>query len=300
MIISSWHILKYVILKYHKINAISPSVCARGLDVKKLVLVVNYDCPNHYEDYVHRYLIFLCIAPTRFFLALLWYLSKTKLDWVHKWYKVDSKCQSVQFTINSILNLRLVDFTLKWDQKVGNWDLGIAVRSSFSAKCCHFLSCNIGGGLVISLCTLCTESAAQGGRGTRGSPSPSSPRSRWWWRYSWRPGCQLLEYKLCCKISWRGGCWICEYKLCYILTRDISGLVQWRRNKSPRAFWVSGASGAEKKTYHNPSALSLHPHPGKKSIPLNICPLESTRDVWGLQAENGPGQLLSIRQANVA
>ena len=31
-----------------------PSVAARGLDVKKLVLVVNYDCPNHYEDYVHR------------------------------------------------------------------------------------------------------------------------------------------------------------------------------------------------------------------------------------------------------
>uniref|UniRef100_A0A183D229 RNA helicase n=1 Tax=Gongylonema pulchrum TaxID=637853 RepID=A0A183D229_9BILA len=26
----------------------------RGLDVKKLILVVNYDCPNHYEDYVHR------------------------------------------------------------------------------------------------------------------------------------------------------------------------------------------------------------------------------------------------------
>ena len=38
-----------------QINMISSSVCARGLDVKKLVLVVNYDCPNHYEDYVHRY-----------------------------------------------------------------------------------------------------------------------------------------------------------------------------------------------------------------------------------------------------
>merc|ERR1719295_1739348 len=33
---------------------VATSVCARGLDVKKLVLVVNYDCPNHYEDYVHR------------------------------------------------------------------------------------------------------------------------------------------------------------------------------------------------------------------------------------------------------
>ncbi len=29
-------------------------MAARGLDVKKLVLVVNYDAPNHYEDYVHR------------------------------------------------------------------------------------------------------------------------------------------------------------------------------------------------------------------------------------------------------
>lgn len=33
---------------------IATSVAARGLDVKHLVLVVNYDCPNHYEDYVHR------------------------------------------------------------------------------------------------------------------------------------------------------------------------------------------------------------------------------------------------------
>lgn len=33
---------------------IATSVAARGLDVKNLILVVNYDCPNHYEDYVHR------------------------------------------------------------------------------------------------------------------------------------------------------------------------------------------------------------------------------------------------------
>ncbi|XP_043483493.1 probable ATP-dependent RNA helicase DDX46 isoform X2 [Leptopilina heterotoma] len=33
---------------------VATSVAARGLDVKCLVLVVNYDCPNHYEDYVHR------------------------------------------------------------------------------------------------------------------------------------------------------------------------------------------------------------------------------------------------------
>ena len=33
---------------------VATSVAARGLDVKELILVVNYDCPNHYEDYVHR------------------------------------------------------------------------------------------------------------------------------------------------------------------------------------------------------------------------------------------------------
>ncbi|XP_028390965.1 probable ATP-dependent RNA helicase DDX46 isoform X2 [Dendronephthya gigantea] len=33
---------------------VATSVAARGLDVKQLVLVVNFDCPNHYEDYVHR------------------------------------------------------------------------------------------------------------------------------------------------------------------------------------------------------------------------------------------------------
>lgn len=33
---------------------IATSVAARGLDVKELNIVVNYDCPNHMEDYVHR------------------------------------------------------------------------------------------------------------------------------------------------------------------------------------------------------------------------------------------------------
>ncbi|XP_068019495.1 probable ATP-dependent RNA helicase DDX46 [Melanerpes formicivorus] len=33
---------------------VATSVAARGLDVKQLMLVVNYSCPNHYEDYVHR------------------------------------------------------------------------------------------------------------------------------------------------------------------------------------------------------------------------------------------------------
>ena len=35
-------------------HLVATSICARGLDVKELVLVLNYDCPNHYEDYVHR------------------------------------------------------------------------------------------------------------------------------------------------------------------------------------------------------------------------------------------------------
>uniref|UniRef100_A0A1J3G9V7 RNA helicase n=1 Tax=Noccaea caerulescens TaxID=107243 RepID=A0A1J3G9V7_NOCCA len=33
---------------------VATSVAARGLDVKELELVVNFDAPNHYEDYVHR------------------------------------------------------------------------------------------------------------------------------------------------------------------------------------------------------------------------------------------------------
>jgi ATP-dependent RNA helicase DDX46/PRP5 len=33
---------------------ISTSVCARGLDVKHCGLVINFKCPNHLEDYVHR------------------------------------------------------------------------------------------------------------------------------------------------------------------------------------------------------------------------------------------------------
>ncbi|RYY33829.1 DEAD/DEAH box helicase, partial [archaeon] len=33
---------------------VATSVAGRGLDVKDLVLVVNYSCPDHLEDYVHR------------------------------------------------------------------------------------------------------------------------------------------------------------------------------------------------------------------------------------------------------
>ena len=33
---------------------VATSVAARGLDVKDLKLVVNYNVPNHHEDYVHR------------------------------------------------------------------------------------------------------------------------------------------------------------------------------------------------------------------------------------------------------
>lgn len=33
---------------------VATSVAARGLDVKQLQVVINFDCPNHMEDYVHR------------------------------------------------------------------------------------------------------------------------------------------------------------------------------------------------------------------------------------------------------
>jgi ATP-dependent RNA helicase DDX46/PRP5 len=33
---------------------LATSVCARGLDIKHIQLVVNYVCPNHIEDCVHR------------------------------------------------------------------------------------------------------------------------------------------------------------------------------------------------------------------------------------------------------
>lgn len=33
---------------------IATSVAARGLDVPELNVVINYECPNHMEDYVHR------------------------------------------------------------------------------------------------------------------------------------------------------------------------------------------------------------------------------------------------------
>merc|ERR1719201_316302 len=33
---------------------VATSVAGRGLDVKDLVLVINFACPNHLEDYVHR------------------------------------------------------------------------------------------------------------------------------------------------------------------------------------------------------------------------------------------------------
>ena len=45
-------------ISYFKSNVcnlmIPTSVAVRGLDVKELELVVKFDAPNHYEDYVHR------------------------------------------------------------------------------------------------------------------------------------------------------------------------------------------------------------------------------------------------------
>ena len=55
----------------------------------------------------------------------------------------------------------------------------------------------------------------------------------------------------------------------------------WYSGDVIRALELSGSLVPQvlKKIYHNPSALSFNPHPGKKSIPLNICSVESTRDV---------------------
>lgn len=33
---------------------VATSVCARGLDISHIRLVINYACPSHLEDYVHR------------------------------------------------------------------------------------------------------------------------------------------------------------------------------------------------------------------------------------------------------
>ena len=33
---------------------VTTSICARGLDVPRCGLVINFRCPNHMEDYIHR------------------------------------------------------------------------------------------------------------------------------------------------------------------------------------------------------------------------------------------------------
>jgi len=33
---------------------IATSVCSRGLDIPSIILVINFKCPSHIEDYIHR------------------------------------------------------------------------------------------------------------------------------------------------------------------------------------------------------------------------------------------------------
>lgn len=33
---------------------IATSICSRGLDIATLCLVINFKCPSHIEDYIHR------------------------------------------------------------------------------------------------------------------------------------------------------------------------------------------------------------------------------------------------------
>jgi superfamily II DNA/RNA helicase len=41
--------------KENQINIlVATDVAARGLDVKDITHVINYDKPNNYEDYIHR------------------------------------------------------------------------------------------------------------------------------------------------------------------------------------------------------------------------------------------------------
>jgi ATP-dependent RNA helicase DDX46/PRP5 len=49
---------------------VATSVAARGLDVRDLVLVINYDVPNHHEDYVHRWVLLLLRRQERAQLQL--------------------------------------------------------------------------------------------------------------------------------------------------------------------------------------------------------------------------------------
>ena len=61
---------------------VATSIAARGLDVKDLILVVNYDCPNHYEDYVHRcgyrFTISFFVLYSRVYI-IFYYILKAEL-----------------------------------------------------------------------------------------------------------------------------------------------------------------------------------------------------------------------------
>ena len=57
---------------------IATSVAARGLDIKDLIVVINYDPPNHHEDYIHRvgrtgkdFITAIDIFNSKLFVALI-------------------------------------------------------------------------------------------------------------------------------------------------------------------------------------------------------------------------------------
>lgn len=59
---------------------ITTDLLARGIDVQQVSLVINYDLPNHRENYIHRYVFYSQESYTSRFI------STNMLDIVTQWY----------------------------------------------------------------------------------------------------------------------------------------------------------------------------------------------------------------------